>query len=151
MSQSNQLTQLPAVARNIHLPCKKCNCDRYFVVVAHTSSTTAKVKCEVCSSTKTFKLAKPAAKKTTTRLSSGGSSAKKGTRGVTISAEDAWADLKNKIGVDGLVPYSMKVRFEVSTAIDHPKFGVGFVTGVTAEKIEVAFQEGGRSLVHNRT
>ena len=44
----------------------------------------------------------------------------------------------------------MKAKFALANAIEHPKFGLGFVTAATNEKIEVMFSEGGRALVHNR-
>ena len=47
---------LPAVAKSIFVPCKKCAEDRYHTVIAHTSSTSAKLKCEVCGSSKAFKI-----------------------------------------------------------------------------------------------
>lgn len=148
MSEIANLTELPAVARNIHLPCKKCECDRYFVVVAHTSSTSAKVKCEVCGSTRTFKLEKPQAKKKTSASSGTKSRSKKAAGPDPLQM---WTELKDQIGVDHIVPYNMKSKYQLANAIEHPKFGIGFVTNATTEKIDVAFQEGGRSLVHNRT
>jgi hypothetical protein len=139
---SEQLTELPAVARNINMPCKKCGVDRYFVVVAHTTATSAKCKCEVCGATKTFKLTKPKTAK---------SPAKKRVAKTREPDHAAiWNDLKSQIGVDHLLPYSMKSKFALANAIQHPKFGIGFVTNATNEKVDVAFEDGGRALVHNR-
>ena len=145
MSESENLTELPAVARNIHLDCKKCGVERYHVVVAHTSATAAKVKCEVCGAQKTFKLpSEKKAKKTT------GTGAKRVSKKNTPDFAAMWNDLKSQIGTDRIVPYNMKTKYELANAIEHPKFGLGFVTGATNEKIDVLFVEGGRALVHNR-
>ncbi|HVK62723.1 MAG TPA: hypothetical protein VM432_14285 [Bdellovibrionales bacterium] len=143
MSETQNLTELPAVARNINLECKKCGVDRYHVVVAHTTATSAKVKCEVCGAQKTFKLPKAQERK-----SNGPKRAAKKVKAPDHGA--VWADLKTQIGTDKLLPYDMKKKFQLANAINHPKFGIGFVTGATADRIEVAFQEGGRALVHNR-
>ncbi len=140
---SEQLTELPAVARNINLPCKKCGVDRFFVVVAHTNATSAKVKCEVCGAQKTYKL--PSAKKPR---------ASTGTKKTTPKKPDhsaLWSELKTQIGTDNVINYDMKKKYPMAAAIEHPKFGLGFVTNSFHDKIEVAFQEGGRFLVHNRT
>jgi hypothetical protein len=145
---SENLNELPAVARNINLPCKKCECDRFHVVVAHTSATSAKVKCEVCGSQKTYKLKAAQARKTTS--SSGGVKRASPRKASGPSAADLWNELRSQIGVDNVVPYEMRKKYALANAINHPKFGVGFVTAATPEKIDVAFQEGGRSLVHNR-
>jgi hypothetical protein len=143
---SEQLTELPAVARNINMFCKKCNVDRYFVVVAHTTATSAKTKCEVCGATKTFKLeaAKKPAKVAKTKFG-----AKKVTRVKGPTPEELWTSLRDSSKSEAK-PYNMKGKFDVDTAIQHPKFGLGFVRVSAIEKIEVAFQEGVRSLVHNR-
>lgn len=146
MSESENLTELPAVARNIHLECKKCGVERYHVVVAHTSATAAKVKCEVCGAQKTFKL--PSEKKA--KKASTGTGAKRVSKKATVDFAAMWNDLKTQIGTDRVVPYNMRTKYELANAIEHPKFGLGFVTGATNEKIDVLFVEGGRALVHNR-
>jgi sRNA-binding protein len=147
MSEQQNLTELPAVARNISLDCKKCGVERFHVVVAHTTPTSAKVKCEVCGAQKTFKLTKPkAAKASGTKTAT-----KRASRKSEPDHAAVWNDLKTQIGVEKILPYNMRMKFSLANAIEHPKFGIGFVTAATNEKIEVAFQEGGRALVHNRT
>ena len=146
---TEQLKELPAVARNINLPCKKCGVDRYFVVVAHTSATSAKVKCEVCGAQKTFKLG--AEKKAKAPGTGRGNSLKEKAAAKRASEYSAlFNDLKTQIGMSNVQPYQMNKKYAMATAIQHPKFGVGFVTSAVGDKIEVAFEEGARSLVHNR-
>lgn len=143
------LTELPAVARNINLPCKKCGVDRFFVVLAHATPTSAKVKCEVCGAKQTFKLPKAAAPKKA--ASKSGTKAKPKPRAPKPADTLAlFHELRDKIGVEKIQPYNMRSKFNLATAIQHPKFGLGFVTSASPEKIEVAFEEGGRALVHNR-
>ena len=139
---AEQLLELPAVARNVNLPCKKCGVDRYFVVVAHTTPTSAKVKCEVCGASKTYRLPKAQVRKKP--------SASRSKSAKPPDSAALFAELREKIGLDKLMPYNMRTKYTLATAIQHPKFGVGFVTSATPEKIEVAFEEGGRALVHNR-
>jgi hypothetical protein len=142
MSEIQNLTELPAVARNINLPCKKCGVDRFHVVVAHTTANSAKVKCEVCGANKTFKLPKVQERRSNVKRP-----AKK------VKAPDAgavWNELKTQIGTDALLPYDMKKTYKLANAINHSKFGIGFVTGVSGDRIEVAFQEATRALVHGR-
>jgi hypothetical protein len=146
MSETQNLAELPAVARNISLPCKKCAVDRYHVVVAHLTATSAKVKCEVCGASKTFKLPKAQVRK----KPPGAAKKASGKKSPATDHAAVWNDLKSQIGVDNLLPYSMKNKYTLANAINHPKFGIGFVTNATPEKIDVAFAEGGRALVHNR-
>lgn len=181
---------LPAVARSISLECSYCEAERFFKVLTHISADTAKLRCEVCGRSKTFRLGDSA-------HSNGGTMAKakdkaagetpagekaakekkpRNTAGLQAAAEkrriasaekkaeaaarkeaDTKADyvkqyesLKKQIGVSAVVPYGMKQSFIVANAVQHPTFGLGFVTMATAEKIEVAFESGVRQLIHNR-
>jgi hypothetical protein len=133
-------TTLPAVASNVFTACKKCAADRYHKVLAHKTETSAQVQCEVCGSKKTYKLPKPPkAKKATKRKST-----------PKAPPGPSWQTLKEEIGVDELQPYKMGANFKVKSAINHPKFGIGFVTTSLPQKIEVVFENGPVSLVHNR-
>jgi hypothetical protein len=140
--------ELPAVARNIHLFCKKCDVDRYHVVVAHLDSRSAKVKCEVCGSQKTFRTPSEATRKGVVKRVTGNKPASKA--GASRSHAQAWRDLNEKIGADSARAYSLRESFSSQTAIQHPKFGIGYVTASHPDKIDVVFEDSVRSLVHNR-
>jgi len=58
--------------------------------------------------------------------------------------------LKTQIGTAKVQPYGMKSKFDVADAIQHAKYGLGFVTLATGDRIEVAFETGVLPLVHNR-
>ena len=134
---SSEIKTLPAVASNFYFWCAKCEEDRYHKVLTHPTKTSAKLECEVCKKKSTFKLADT--KKKVTRP-----------RKKAKSVEDTWMELKNKSDVSKAEPYSMKKKFKSDALIDHPKFGLGVVTEVTGLAILVTFQDGERSLVHNR-
>lgn len=144
-AMSEELKELPAVARNVSLMCKKCGVERFHVVLTHTNSTTAKVQCEVCKAKKTFKLTVPKAAKKPAKKSTG---VKKSVKKVDLAAE--WSKMREQIGLEKLQPYNMKTKFSNAAAIEHPKFGIGFISLATNEKIDVTFQEARISLVHNR-
>jgi len=49
-------------------------------------------------------------------------------------------------------PYSPKKRFGVDDVIDHPIFGLGFVSGVRdGDKVEITFRSDVKILVHGRS
>ncbi len=149
MTDAADLEVLPAVAKTIHLDCKKCGVERFFIVVAHTSPTAAKVKCEVCGAQKIFKLASAKkAKKTAT----GAPKKPRVTKAAAAKAGqvDEYEKLSASSSSDAQA-YSMKNSFSLQQKLSHPKFGVGFVRAVMPEKIEVLFQDEIRMLVHNRT
>lgn len=140
----SEIKELPAVAKNILMDCKKCNAERFFKVLAHTSSTAAKCECEVCHSKKTFKLEDKKKKAAT----SAAAKAKKAA--AAKNADSNWSDMKEKIGSGSASKYNLKSKFAAQTAIDHATFGLGFVIQAFDNKIDVVFEDGVKSLVHNR-
>lgn len=142
------VNQLPPVAKSFFTFCKKCNSDRYHTVLAHTTSKTAKIKCEVCGSQKSYSLPKAAGsttgkpKVTRTRASS------EGARRSSHNAE--YESLLQAQEKASSVTYNIKGKFTLNQKIDHPKFGVGIVRGVQIDKVEVVFPDEVRNLVHNR-
>jgi hypothetical protein len=132
---------LPAVAKSIFTACKKCGEDRYHTVIAHTSATAAKVKCEICGATKSFKT--PSAKAATKK--------RVGTPRVKKNAHlDEYSAFMSSHSSKDSASYSMKGKFETNQKLQHPKFGLGFVRVALNDKIEVVFEDEVRSLIHNR-
>ncbi|MBX7232542.1 MAG: hypothetical protein K1X29_10700 [Bdellovibrionales bacterium] len=139
----SQLTSLPPVAQRTYVECKKCGCDRFHVVVAHTTATSAKVECEVCHAKKTLKVDSGKPKKAKTKV---------GVKRVQTKAiSNRWDEVRSVLNETQKQPYNMKANFPLHTTIEHPKFGVGVVTAAALQSIEVVFEDGTRSLVHNRT
>ena len=137
-------TQLPAVAKTVYTECKKCGAERYHVVLAHTSATSAKVNCEICGAQKTFKLASPKAAKA---LKPGAKP--RATR--ANKADEHRQEYEKLVGGNGeAVKYNMKANFSQNQKLEHPKFGVGVIRASFPDKIEVVFQDEVRSLIHNR-
>ena len=145
---------LPPVAKSFFTFCKKCDADRYHVVLAHTSSKTAKIECEICHSKKSYSLPKEGAAKTAKTASgkalTGAAAAKReaSANARRSSHNNEYTMLMDK-DVD-VVPYTMKAKFAKSTKINHPKFGMGFVRDAMPDKIEVVFSDEVRTLIHNR-
>jgi hypothetical protein len=185
-SKKPALKELPAVARSISLECSFCEAERFFKVLTHISAEAAKLRCEVCGRSKTFRLSdsnggsvakakdkatgdagEKVAKEKKPRNTAGlqaaadkrrlASAEKKAETAARKEADNKadyvkqYESLKRQIGVAKVVPYGMKQNYIVANAVQHPTFGLGFVTLATAEKIEVAFESGVRQLIHNRT
>lgn len=136
-------TTLPPVARKVFYPCKKCECERYQVVVTHVSKTSAKLECEVCHTKNTMKLVDP---NKPVKEPKAGAKPKKST--ARSSSMSRWTEYQNKNIT--AKPYSMKEKFQAEQALEHPRFGVGFVTQVQGQSMIVLFQDGERTLVHSR-
>lgn len=136
-----ELTTLLPVAQKVNVFCKKCDSDRYHVVLAHVTADSAKIECEVCKKKSKLSLKKKKATATGAR-----------TRKAAAAKEnsgDKWRQLVS--GNNGpATPYNMKSKYTANTKIDHARFGLGVVTTVVGNQIEVVFEDGTRSLIHNR-
>lgn len=140
------MASLPPVARNIFVFCKKCDKDRYFKVITHTSSTSAKLQCEVCKCHRNYSIEEKnqyvptgARKATTPKLTSSKS-----------KTASAWVLLKEQYRGPEAVNYAMSQKYTDKQCLIHPTFGVGFVTKSLPNKIEVVFSEGVKELLHDR-
>lgn len=135
---------LPEVAKKVFFECKKCGCERYQVVIAHVTATSARLECEVCKTKNGFKLEEP--KRTRSVVPKKKAPSAKVAAGLAAR----WGQLRDHNSTKP-TPYNMKVTFETGAAVDHPKFGLGFVIGVSGSSIQVVFEDAERSLVHSRT
>jgi len=138
---------LPPVARKVFAECKKCGVDRYHIVIAHTSSSAAKLQCEVCNAKSVYKLEGASKKKKKSVKAADGTETPPKSR--KTGSEKRWRELRDKT-TGSAAAYNMKAAFLPQTSIQHPKFGLGIVVGVTPQSIQVVFEDGERSLVHNR-
>ena len=137
---------LPQVAKSLFTFCKKCNADRYHRVLAHTSTSKAKIECEICKSKKTYTAPKAGA--TPVRKKAPGV---KGVGGRRTSHADQYNTLMLNRGTETGVPFNIRTKFEVNQKIDHPKFGPGFVQSVLIDRMDVMFSDELKTLMHNKT
>lgn len=140
----SQLT-LPPVAKSFYMFCKKCDADRYHMVLAHTNSTTAKTECEICKSKKNYSL--PKTTTGTTRKAGATNSTK------TSRAKSHTGEYENRIHNQQskeAIPYSTKTLFLEKQKIQHPKFGIGFVQRTAIDRIDVIFSDEVKVLIHNK-
>lgn len=140
----SDLSVLPPVAKSVLYACKKCEAERYHRVLAHTTSSSAKIECEICGSKKTFKLA---SKKAATKKKATATTKKRASKTI---APSLWVELNEKFGSGGAVSYSFKTTYEPNTILDHAKFGIGYIVRVEGQRMEVVFQDQVRQMVHGR-
>src|SRR5262245_39710689 len=135
-------TQLPAVAKKVFYQCKKCETERYQVVIAHATAKSARLECEVCKTKNLMTVEEP--KRGRTAVPKKKASASKAAKDVA-----RWQQLRDT-NTEKPVGYNMKTAFETGSALEHPKFGLGFVIHASVQAIQVVFEDAERSLVHNR-
>lgn len=134
--------QLPAVAKKVFYPCKKCETERYQVVIAHATPKSARLECEVCKTKNLMTIEEPKRSRSTVPK-------KKAAAGKAAKDLARWQQLR-ETNSESPKPYNMKSAFETGAALEHPKFGLGFVIQSSVQAIQVVFEDAERSLVHNR-
>ena len=138
------LMTLPPVAKSFFTLCKKCGADRYHRVLAHTTTTSAKIECEICKSKRTYSLPKTSTSSKTKKPSTRTVSARR------TSHADEFNTLMANRGEEKGTPFSIRTKFEMDQKIDHPKFGAGFVKNVLIDRVDVMFQDELKTLIHNK-
>lgn len=133
---------LPTVAKKVFYACKKCETERYQVVIAHATAKSARLECEVCKTKNLMTVEEPKRSRSTVP--------KKKASASKVSKDLArWQQLRETQS-EKPTPYNMKTVFETGAALEHPKFGLGFVIHASVQAIQVVFEDAERSLVHNR-
>lgn len=150
----SDLNVLPPVAKSFYTFCKKCDCDRYHMVLAHTTATSAKIECEVCHSKKAYSIAK--AKKAASLSGGTGAPRASGARAAASanqrksSHQAEYQKLMDSVAQSAANDYNVRSKFVVSSKLQHPKFGLGFIKSVQPDKIEVIFSDEVKMLIHNK-
>lgn len=147
------ITALPPVAKSFHTFCKKCDVDRYHKVLTHTSSTSAKIECEVCHSKKTFSLPKAGASAKATvkkKVSTAGSTTGRKVGGRKASHADEYNALMMNRSEEMGTPFSIRTQFRLDQKISHPTFGPGFIKNVMIDRVDVMFADEVKTLIHNK-
>ncbi len=128
-------------------------------ILAMVGGVPARVKCNTCHSDRKFRAPAKAKGKGTVRRTktdgkpklSSAEKAKNSRNSSDFEKQSAWEALAAKAHGNERRPYNMRESFEAGQAMDHKKFGVGFVTASAGPgKIRVCFRDGERILVHGR-
>jgi hypothetical protein len=146
---------MPFVAGNeIQAFCPDCGTDSANTVIEVHGGLVLKVRCMTCKvenryhrphgpplPEKKAKTPRRAATKTTKRTK----------RGDPPGPPPEWVERAMGKQDEDFRVYSMKESYRLHELVGHPKFGTGVVTEVRPEgKIEIAFREGRKILVHSR-
>ena len=131
------------VAQILETQCTKCKLPLTHVVVLHNSEGfVERVQCRTCGSEHKYhpdkKAKKPVKKKR--------ASAKSRKPDAAAIFEQLSAKFQDKKPV----PYTMQGSYQTDDVIDHKTFGKGIITGVSYQKMEVAFSDASRLLVCDR-
>lgn len=131
--------------------CTRCKLDLAHTILAMVGSTIARVRCNTCGGDHVFrgqKGVKEPGKVPTAR-------ATKAPRSTATRSQPA----KTVISFDELLAerasrptqaYSIRRTFALDDVVNHPTFGVGFVSGVRGDKVDITFRGDVKTLIHGR-
>jgi hypothetical protein len=124
--------------------CNKCKLTLAHTILAMVGQKIVRVRCNTCQGEHVFRGTQPGAaakKPRAPRAPKEGAAPK-----VVMGFEEQLAG-KN---VDAARTYSPKDSFAVDEVLRHPTFGLGIVTGVRSDKIDVNFKMAQKTLVHGK-
>jgi hypothetical protein len=149
-----------SVGGEVEAWCTTCRIMKDHIIVAVVAGAPAKVECMGCGKQHQYRAQPPGTKPT---RAAGGEGAARSPRAPSAAAaaraaaaEEAAranAEMQARIAAADrdAKTYTPKVKFELGQAVRHPTFGVGIVVAHPApQKMEVAFREGARLLLHDR-
>ncbi len=121
--------------------CTKCRMTLAHTILAMVGTKVARVRCNTCMGDHAYR---------TETASNGGrvAAAPRAPKAekivITFEQQLAGKDVKSA------PKYSPKDSYAVDQLLNHPTFGIGIVTAVREDKIEVAFKADSKTLVHGR-
>ncbi len=134
------------VGSDIEAYCPKCKSDTAHTVITKYEEEVRRVQCSVCGDVHTFR--KPRGDMEDDSPDQPAAAKKR-----LAAKKPSWQEAKDRAGNKGLAtarPYSIRDTYDEGDVVTHPKFGVGFVTEITENKVEVTFEDERRVLIHNR-
>jgi hypothetical protein len=133
--------------------CTRCRLTLAHTILAMVGTKIARVRCNTCNGDHAYRSAPGTTDKPSpsARASGGGTKAPRASRAtaeekIIISFEEQLAgkDIANA------PRYSPKDTYKPEQVIQHPTFGLGLVTAVRGDKVDITFKSETKTLVHGR-
>jgi hypothetical protein len=132
--------------------CTRCKLTLAHTILAMVGTKIARVRCNTCGGDHTYR----SAPGTTDRPS-----ASSAARSTSRAASTPRADKPEKViisfeeqlagkDIANAPKYSPKDTYKVDQVIQHPTFGLGLVTAVRGDKVDITFKSETKTLVHGR-
>ena len=139
------------VGGEIDAACGKCELNLAHTIIAMVGPKVVKVRCNTCGNEHTYRGTQPLVKlqsfASPKRNSPSSSSSSKKAAAVVVS----WDEQFKGKDLTQAKKYSPRETFVVDDVVDHPTFGLGLVRVVRDGKVEVAFKQEDKILVHAKT
>jgi hypothetical protein len=131
------------VGSDVEAYCPKCKADTTHVVISKYEDEIRRVQCNPCGDVHSFR--KPRGE-TEDDVPEPVAARKR-----ALLKKPGWDDFFARKNPNDAKPYEFREHYRENVMVNHPKFGVGFVSEVVSDsKVEITFRDARRILVHNR-
>ena len=131
------------VGSDVEAYCPKCKADTTHVVISKYEDEIRRVQCNPCGDVHSFR--KPRGE-TEDDVPEPVAARKR-----ALLKKPGWEDFFARRNPNDAKPYEFREHYRENIMVNHPKFGVGFVSEVVSDsKVEITFKDARRILVHNR-
>lgn len=136
--------EVDEVGSDVEAYCPKCKADTTHVVISKYEDEIRRVQCNPCGDVHSFR--KPRGEAEDDTLPEPVAARKR-----ALLKKPGWPDFFGRKNPNDAKPYEFRERYRENAMVNHPKFGVGFVSEVVSDsKVEITFKDARRILVHNR-
>ena len=134
--------------------CTRCRLPLAHTILAMVGTKIARVRCNTCGGDHAFRSApgttdRPSA----SSRSSGGTSPRAPRAGRASDEEKVIISFEQQLAgkdIANAPRYSPKDTYKMDQVVQHPTFGLGLVTAVRGDKVDIAFKSETKTLVHGR-
>lgn len=141
----------PKVGGEVDAFCTRCKLTLAHTILAMVGTKIARVRCNTCNGDHAYRSAPGTTDKPSTSSRSSGSSGGT-TRAPRASKEDkviiSFEEQLAGKDIANAPRYSPKDSYRVDQVIQHPTFGLGLVTAVRGNKVDITFKSETKTLVH---
>lgn len=135
--------EVDEVGSDVEGYCTKCKADTTHVVISKYEDEIRRVQCNVCGDVHSFRKPRGEVEDEVPEPVSA--------RKRALMKKPTWEEFFAKHKASAAKPYQFRLEYNEQAIVEHPKFGVGFVSEVVSNsKVEITFKDGRRILVHNR-
>jgi hypothetical protein len=133
--------------------CTRCRLTLAHTILAMVGTKIARVRCNTCGGDHAFRSAPGTTDKpsTSSRASGGGTSGTRAPRAGRSSEDKVIISFEEQLAgkdIANAPRYSPKDSYRVDQVIQHPTFGLGLVTAVRGNKVDITFKSETKTLVH---
>jgi hypothetical protein len=135
--------EVDEVGSDVEAYCPKCKADTTHVVISKYEDEIRRVQCNPCGDVHSFRKPRGEAEEDVPEPVSA--------RKRALVKKQTWEEFFSKRNSADAKPYEFRELYRENLIVNHPKFGVGFVSEVVSDsKVEITFKDARRILVHNR-